>query len=293
MAPDEFDACAGRLPPRLAGRARALRGHVVYSPAGPRRRSVSEAMALAFDAAHVGDLAAAESMLARAEALDAEISARRAARTLSGHHGRVQRWSGTTPLVAATDASVKGRHAGMGYVTSDGRWGMRSWGSSAHDPSGPSRVLVQELRAVALLLQVLAADTPAVLLVDSAVARRYLRLWQSGGTPELPAGYDAAPRRAGRLPSLVRLGQAMAERPGIQVTAVKGHSGHLLNETADSLAGMARRRLADPGARSTSELIEHADGFVASFLGQWHSGTRTGPDAQTRAQRDWQKQKRA
>ncbi|TDQ48817.1 ribonuclease HI [Actinorugispora endophytica] len=272
MAPDEFDACAECLPPELADRITALRRYVVYSPHGPRRRSVAEAVSLAFDAAYVGDLAAAAAMTTRAEERNAAISAQSSTRILSGYHGVVRRWEGAAPLVAATDASVKGPYAGMGYVTSDGRWGMRSWNGSTRDPSGPSRVLVQELRAVSLLLQALDPGATAVLLVDSAVARRYLRAWQRGGErPLMPAGYEDGPRRANRRPTLVRLAEEMAARPGLTVEPVKGHSGDLLNETADSLASMARRRLADPRSRGTPELIAHADAFVASFLRQWHA----------------------
>lgn len=272
MAPDEFDACAECLPPELAERILALRRYVVYAPGGPRRRSVAEAVSLAFDAAYVGDLAASAEMVACAEERNATISAQRTTRLLQGHHGTVRRWADTAPLVAATDASVKGSCAGMGYVTSDGRWGMRSWRQRGDDPSGPSRVIVQELRAVALLLRVLAPQARTVLLVDSAPARHYLRVWQRGGQRPLPPGYRAGPRRANRQPSLVRLAEEMAARPRLTVRPVKGHSGHLLNEAADSLASMARCRVADPRHHGdTTQLIAHAGDFVASFLRQWHA----------------------
>ncbi|GAB3210106.1 hypothetical protein GCM10027294_27080 [Marinactinospora endophytica] len=291
MTPGEFDACARRLPRELAERAESLRNYVVYEPGGARRKPVAECVALAFDAAYVGDLDAAASMLAEAEQRNAGISARRTTGILNGHHARIRRWSGSSPLVAATDASVKDRYAGMGYVTSDGLWGMRAWGGSFHDPSGPSRVLVQELRAVLLLLEAVDPETPFTLLVDSSSARHHLRMWQQGHTRRLPGGYDATRRRSRGRPSLVRLAEEMARRPHITVTAVKGHSGDLLNETADSLASMARRRLADPGACTTPLLLERAERFVDSFLGQWHrTAAYTGTSPQALGQRATQKQ---
>ncbi|GAB3808903.1 hypothetical protein [Micromonospora zhanjiangensis] len=75
-----------------------------------------------------------------------------------GVHGQVGRWARTTgPLVAATDASWKDRAGGYAYVVSDGRWGLRPRSTGPLDPTGPSRVLINELRAVDLGGDLLAA----------------------------------------------------------------------------------------------------------------------------------------
>src|SRR5690606_754357 len=117
--------------------------------------------------------------------------------------GQVPGWRGLpAPLVAATDASWKRGTCGIGYVVSDGRWGMRGWTFGPQDPTGPRRVLVSELRAVGLLLDRVEDGRELVVLVDSLPALRYLRAWRRGDTGLLPDGYDvqqagvaAAPRR--------------------------------------------------------------------------------------------------
>jgi hypothetical protein len=53
--------------------------------------------------------------------------------------------------------------------------------------------------------------------------------------------------------------------PGLRPEHVKGHAGHPLNETADSLASIARRRVTevfDSPARAAS--------LAEAFLRDWH-----------------------
>jgi ribonuclease HI len=173
-------------------------------------------------------------------------------------------------LVAATDAGYSKKHeGGYAYVTSDGRWGLRHWlGRSYLDPSGPSAVLVLELRAVAYLLETRSAP-PELLLSDSATAIRYLQAWQRGDRSWMPSGYDLR-RRSGhesRLPTLVRLAETMAALPGLRIEHVRGHSGHPLNEAADALASLAMRRLPAEEARA------RADGIARAFVDAWYAST--------------------
>ncbi len=110
-------------------------------------------------------------------------------------HGKVKGFEGKGPLIAATDASYKARTAGIAYVISDGRWGLRQWAAQPRlDPTGPSRVLIAELRAVALLVEAPAGPRAAGLLVDSVNAIKYLRAWQAGDAQRMPDVGGTPPR---------------------------------------------------------------------------------------------------
>jgi hypothetical protein len=80
----------------------------------------------------------------------------------------------------------------------------------------------------------------------------------------MPEGYDLRPRRSG-APTLVRLAERVALMPGLRTAHVKGHSGHLLNEAADALASMSRRRLTE-----SFDSYSRAEDLVRSFLIAWH-----------------------
>lgn len=183
-------------------------------------------------------------------------------------YGTVEGFKGRGRLVAATDAGYKGKAAGIAFVVSDGRWGLRTWRRTPRlDPSGPSGVLVAELRAVALLCEAPGGRLPPELLVDSVNAIRFLRAWQSGDTDSMPSGYSLRPRcgHPTGQPTLVRLARIMAAHPGLRIGHVRGHTGHPLNEAADSLASIGRR-----GAPA-AETRARATGQVEAFLPIWHS----------------------
>ena len=184
----------------------------------------------------------------------------------SGVHGQVRRWAGQARPIAATDAGWNWQRAsgGMGYLVSDGHWGMRGWRTNRRDPTGHSKVLVTELRAIEFMLARLAPE-PLTVLVDSTSALHHLRLWQQGAVDVMPAGYDLRARHGGRKPTLVRLAARLAGRSDLTFRHVKGHSGHLLNEAADSLAKIARRRV-----QSTFDAMSTAEDLAASFLISWH-----------------------
>jgi ribonuclease HI len=182
-------------------------------------------------------------------------------------HGIVNGFAGKGPVVAATDAAYKNKLPAFGYVASDGRWGLDRWGPgyTRVDPTGPSAVLVAELRAVAFLLE-RQGDLPSLLLLDSALALGYLRSWQAGNITRMPAGYSLRERWGGesKTPTLVRLAKLMASHPGIKAEHVAGHRGHPLNEAADALASLAWRKL------PMAETRTRAEGLAEAFLADWY-----------------------
>lgn len=181
--------------------------------------------------------------------------------------GRVDGFTGKGRLVAATDAGYKNKTAGIAFVVSDGRWGLKHWmRNMVLDPTGPAKVLIMELRAVALLCEARGA-LPDALLIDSTKAISYLRSWQAGNTGPMPSGYSLRPRtgRPDKAPTLVRLAELMAANPQIEIAHVHSHRGHPLNEAADSLASIALRGLSATEARS------RATAQAEAFLPVWHS----------------------
>ena len=267
----EFDDAQSRMPSGLAERTQRLRACATRAPMCACCGVARRLLRLCFAAVRHGDDRIAELLAGEAEHYVGT----------GAHHPACPQVpprprGGRTPvegrvpgfpegrLVAATDASWKRGTCGLGYVLSDGRWGLRGWTFGHQDPTGPSRVLVSELRAVGLLLDRVGDGPPLRLLLDSRPALRFLQAWRRGDTGLMPAGYDLRPRRSG-TPSLVRLARRVAGRPGLAFEHVKGHSGHPLNETADSLASIARRNAAEP-----FDLRPRAEGLTEAFLRAWH-----------------------
>ncbi|RKN47713.1 ribonuclease HI [Micromonospora endolithica] len=281
MRPDEFLRALAQLPPTLHDQAFDLRRYTRDTGCGDCHR-VGDAVRLALTAAHYDEFTSATDLLDSAELLAAEHTEHAGrigpARQGSGcgprpdrrqrSRGRVVRWAGTSaPLVAATDASWKGRAGGIAYVVSDGHYGLRGRGTGRLDPTGASRVLVDELRAVEFLLT--AYDEMPVgttVLLDSLSALRYLHRWQAGETGAMPPGYSLRQRRWSDQPTLVRLAGQVAHRPDLVFAHVKGHSGHALNEAADGLSHMARRR-----REESFDLRPRAHALVEAFLRDWHA----------------------
>ncbi|MEO3786939.1 RNase H family protein [Actinocorallia sp. B10E7] len=279
MTATQFRCLLACLPDPLTARVVRLQRYVLVSLDCTGCQEVGVLLKLALLSARAGDLPAAETVLHLAE---------RTLRALAGHDhtfappritrlhrprprparsaaapspgpalaGQVARWTGTRPLVAATDASWKRGHGGMGFLTTDGRWGIGDWKVGPQDPTGPSKIIITELRAVQLLLSTVEARVEMTVLIDSLPALSYLWRWQSGDVSALPPGYEA--------PHLRLLARRVADRPRLRFQHVKGHSGHLLNEAADSLAAIARRRA--PGF----DVEARASDLVDSFLTSWN-----------------------
>ncbi|MFV2173226.1 RNase H family protein [Actinomadura sp. LOL_016] len=276
MPMKEFDDAQARMPARVAARTQPMRACATRALGCPCCGVARRLLRLCFAAVRYGDEENAEMLADEAEHYLGtgphspgcpQATPPPAPVRWPPVRGRVPARRGRPgPLVAATDASVRDGAYGVGYVVDDGRWGMRARPFRHQDPTGPSTVLVGELRAVDLLLDDVGDAPDLLLLVDSLPALHYLRAWQRGDASRFPAGYDRRPRRAGPT-TLVRLAERVAHRPGLRTEHVKGHSGHPLNETADSLASIARRALADP-----FDSTARAEGLVAAFLRAWHDG---------------------
>ncbi|MGI5163402.1 RNase H family protein [Spirillospora sp. CA-253888] len=260
-----FEADRLLLPAPLADRAQRMRAAATRAHSCHCCAVTRHTLGLCFAAARYGDLEWAELLLIEAEHyVDhgthatgcPHVPYAPCKRDRLCSQGQLAEWAALPgDLVAATDASWKKGAWGIGYVTSDGRWGARGRRSARPDPDGPSRVLVNELRAVAFLLDGLEADRPLLLLIDSLSALRLLRAWQNGDTTPVPA----------ELPELAGLAQRVRDRPGLRAEHVKAHTGHPLNETADSLAKIARRRVTEK-----FDVVPRAEGLVRAFLIDWH-----------------------
>ncbi|WP_433260993.1 ribonuclease HI [Micromonospora vinacea] len=274
MRPDEFLRALTQLRPPLHDRVLILRPFTRATRCDDCQ-GIGDAVHLALTAAHYDELTSAAELLDTAERLAAahtEHSGRKAdclpLPDQDRGRGRVIRWANAAgPLVAATDASWKGRAGGIGYVVSDGHYGLLGRGTGRLDPTGRSRVLVDELRAVDYLLTGYdAVPAGMTVLLDSLTAVRYLHRWQAGETDAMPAGYSLRQRRWSDKPTLVRLADQVAQCPDVTFAHVKGHSGHALNEAADGLSHMARRR-----REESFDLRPRAHALVDAFLRDWHA----------------------
>jgi hypothetical protein len=145
---DELTEALRFLPPILNDRVMALRPYLA-DPRCETCRQIADALYDAVTAARYDENIAAGHLLARAETLAGEhqhgtgptgCAVRRLEPGAAGRRGQLGRWARTaSPLVAATDASWKGRAGGIAYVVSDGRWGLRSRSTGRLAPTGPSR----------------------------------------------------------------------------------------------------------------------------------------------------------
>lgn len=139
----------------------------------------------------------------------------------------------TGPVWVATDASVRGRATGYGWLASSGEYGLLGFRRSRKQ-IGPKVVLIAELRAIATAVEKLRGRDITV-LSDSRSAIAMVQQWMDGDDL-LPEGYPVY-RTDGRTPGLVKAQPMIhAERERITLRWVKRHRGEPLNEGADGLA---------------------------------------------------------
>lgn len=264
----------GRLGRRLDVFSEPLRSRVIAVRCQYRgNRAAADLITAAVTAASAGDAAAAEALVAKAESLVVPPELRSAIR--AGIQGRVEVPPGAVPVTVATDGSAGHGDGviGWAYVASNGQWGLqardyrdRTW---VHGNVG---VLSAELRAMNMALR--AIGGPVTVLADSQAAMSLLGTWMVGNARRMPRWYDATQRRGGQKPSLVVLAETIAARAGeVSLEHVRGHSGHPLNEAADQIARLTRRRLAEGGG---ADLPAKAEEIVRTALKAWH---QAGPPA--------------
>jgi ribonuclease HI len=164
--------------------------------------------------------------------------------SLRGELGELALPAGT-PITVATDGSYKLtvgekviKPMSWSYLTTNGLYGV---GTSMVPGKliGEKRWLQAELRAIAAALKAVGSDHPVTLLSDSKAALDMIFLWRDGHQV-MPRDYDLE-RSGGRESTLARLAQRVyRDRDLIEPRWIRGHSGHPLNEAADTLAKMAR-----------------------------------------------------
>lgn len=193
--------------------------------------------------------------------------------------GRVRAVAG--PVVLATDAAVGGREwVGTAYVSTTGHVGVRAHLYPEHLVQSCSRVVVAELRAINQgLTDVLreAGGRPVEVRTDSVQALSFLHAWQRGGV-RMPEGYDLSARSGGVRPGLERLQMLVEFTPGLTFVHEKGHAGHPLNETADSLAKMGLRCVRGYVSAELVEplMLRWAEGGLAEFRREREHGPEGG-----------------
>ncbi|GAA0597982.1 hypothetical protein GCM10009546_70030 [Actinomadura livida] len=192
MSLREFDDAQRRMPPGLAERTQRLRACATRAAwcgcCGVARRLLR----LCFAAVRHGDDAIAEMLLGEAghyigtgrhPATCPQMPPRPARRDgRAPAQGRVPGWTGLPgPLVAATDASWKRGTCGIGYVVSDGRWGMRGWTFGPQDPTGPHRVLNETADSLASIARRRATETFDSTARAEGLVEAFLHAWHRTG----------------------------------------------------------------------------------------------------------------
>ncbi|WP_157170462.1 RNase H family protein [Nocardia carnea] len=183
-------------------------------------------------------------------------------------HGTVSAALAVSPTVVATDGSAKAGSIGWSFVASDGRWAM----GGGHDRDRPQRLVdhglmttYAELRGLLLALNAFDFDRPLVFLLDSAPAITLARRWRAGALTAMPKGYNSAPYRKGQASALTQLAERVHRHEApLSFTRISAHTGHLLNEAADSLASIGRRYYQRDVPYSKG--FNRADGLVQAFL---------------------------
>jgi ribonuclease HI len=169
------------------------------------------------------------------------------------------------PVTVATDASVRQRHAGFGWLASFGGYGLAGYRSSPKRV-GSQPVLVAELRAIGAAVSALPRHHLTV-LSDSQLAIAMVNRWKRG-EPAMPADYPTEePDREHCLHAARR--RIYVERHRIELRWVHGHSGDPLNEGADALARLGSRYRRGDADLDDDEYHRRAAGIAQAFAAEF------------------------
>ena len=168
------------------------------------------------------------------------------------------------PVTVAADGSVRGRHAGYGWLASSGDYGLAGYRSSAKR-LGTQPVLVAELYAIGQAVCGL-PDRHVTVLSDSQGAVAMANRWRAGDRI-LPPGYVASPEGLGCLTKLQHIFRTDAAR--IELRWVRGHCGHSLNEGADTLARLSSRYRRGDRDLDEQEYHRRAAGIARAFAAEF------------------------
>jgi ribonuclease HI len=151
-------------------------------------------------------------------------------------------WRCPTEVEVATDAAIQNQAVGSGYIATSGHYGLAGHPQPGHI-IGDDPILVGELRAIWRAVsrtRSMTGISRITVLTDCQDAVSYLQRWRQGRF-EYPRGYSIF-RISGNKPSLQELAEYVRrEQDLVRFRWLRGHTGHPLNETADSLAKLGLR----------------------------------------------------
>lgn len=167
-------------------------------------------------------------------------------------------------IIVATDGSVRRHSSGFGWLTGDGRYGLR--GGRALGKGRKMAVLLAELRAIDDALQALHPHRLTV-LSDSTDAIALIEQWRAG-RDSLPAGF---PHSVAGTPSpLLAMRERIHDSRGrLRCRWVKAHCGDPLNEGADALARLASRYVRGDSGLTESDYTRRAAGLAEGFSSEF------------------------
>lgn len=166
-----------------------------------------------------------------------------------------------SPIVVATDGSVRGKVTGYGWLASSGDFGLLGFRHSTKQV-GTSVVLIAELRAINDAVRRL-PYRQLTMLTDSRSALQMVRRW-TVGDDVLPTGYTTE-RRTGVAGLIEAQRRMRLHQNRIDVQWVPGHRGDLLNEGADALARLASRYAKRDSELTAAEYRQRAAGIAETF----------------------------